>query len=64
MTTLPVIVGIIFWSEIMTTRLNRKEVVTAADSFYRDLFMINYATLFAFNTSLLFEHYNSDVRGW
>ncbi|CBJ10438.1 hypothetical protein LLO_0112 [Legionella longbeachae NSW150] len=62
--TLPLITVVIFWSEILTSRLNLKKSVSTLDSFHRDLFIINYATLFAFIASLLIEHNNPDAKGW
>ena len=62
--TLPLIVAIVIWSEILTTRLSHKIPISTADSFHRDFFIINYATLFAFIASLLGEHNNTDAKGW
>lgn len=62
--TLPIIVMMIIWSEILTTRLNDKKQILPTGSFHRDFFIITYATLFAFLASLLVGYNNSDARGW
>lgn len=60
----PLILAMVIWSEILTTRLTYKTPVSIADSFHRDFFIINYATLFAFIASLLGEYNNIDAKGW
>lgn len=62
--TLPLIIMIVVWSELLTTRLSYKRSVSTADSFQRDFFIISYATLFAVMVSLLGEHNNTDAKGW
>lgn len=63
-TTLPLIIAIVVWSELSTTRLSYKKLVSTQDSFHRDFFIINYATLFAFIVSLIGEYNNTDAKAW
>ncbi|MBA2710109.1 MAG: hypothetical protein H0U57_05920 [Tatlockia sp.] len=62
--TLPIIALFLVWSEQLTGQLSKRKPESRKDNFQRDLFVINYAFLFAVFASLLFEGNNVDARGW
>lgn len=63
--TLPLIGGLIFWSERWTPLLRKSDsYITKEEAFSRDFFLITFGILSGHMLYLIFQYNNSDARGW
>src|SRR3990167_11220406 len=64
LSSLPVIILVVFWSEKLTGYLRSRNNQPTKIIFYTNFFIINYSIVFALVTSLVFQRSNVDARGW